>query len=112
MPVGCTLPDDELRSRARERIDSGRLPLAISTFVDAAFGTGNTCRLCDEPITREHVEYEVRDRPQDKGFVMHLRCHQNWQLECIHRMWRRPAKQVQVAESIGVADRNLTGKAS
>jgi hypothetical protein len=85
MPTGCTYSDEQLRWRAVEAIVSGRLPLAITTRLKASFGIGSTCCLCGQEITRSHAEYEVVDVRDGRSLVLHVRCHQAWQLECIHR---------------------------
>lgn len=56
---------------ARQRIDSGRLPVLFSPMLDAGYGTGEPC--C----------YEVSDKQADRVLVMHLACHAAWELECV-----------------------------
>ena len=80
------LPQAELRSRAIERIENGRLPLAISTHIDAGYGAGSTCVLCDQTISREKIEYDVIDPRTDRSLSFHLACHLEWQRECALRL--------------------------
>jgi len=94
MPAGSSLSDYDLRFRAGECIDDGRLPVAVSTRLAAGYGTGKPCILCQELVTSEHMEYEV-DSPRDgKTLTFHLRCHLAWQLECIRRLPARPPVRV------------------
>jgi hypothetical protein len=97
VPAGSSLPDHELRLRAGERIEDGRLPLLVSTKVAAGYGTVNQCAVCDEPVTHEHTEYEVKDPRDGKLLMVHLRCYRAWQLECISRLPARPP--VRITES-------------
>jgi hypothetical protein len=86
MPTGSSLTDEELRARAREQLEAGRLPCAISTYVNAAYGGGRRCALCEERIERTHIEYEIADLRHSGSTFFHLRCHHAWQLECLCRM--------------------------
>ena len=51
MPTKPALTESELRSRVLQRIENGRLPLMLSTGIDAGYGEGVRCDLCDQPIT-------------------------------------------------------------
>jgi hypothetical protein len=86
MPTGSSWSNRQLISLARNLIDGGQLPVAVYTRLFAGLGTGQTCDLCRQPITHEHVEYEVRDANDGNPLNFHLRCHQAWQCECIHRL--------------------------
>jgi hypothetical protein len=86
MPTGSSLSNDQLLALARARLADGQLPVVISTRVDAGYGVGHACTLCNQLITRAHTEYDVRPEPAGSVLVFHLRCHQAWQLECIRRM--------------------------
>ncbi len=58
MPFEPVLPESELRSRASQRIEGGRLPLVLATRIDAGYGEGVRCDLCDKLIARDKVEYD------------------------------------------------------
>jgi hypothetical protein len=73
-----------LRLRARERIEDGRLPATQITRLVADYGRGDWCLLCDEPIAREQIEYEIEDPRGADALIFHLRCHEAWQLECVY----------------------------
>jgi hypothetical protein len=90
MPIGSSLSNDQLRSLARERLNDGRLPEAILTTLDAGYGGGESCVLCDELILPGHTEYVIADPRHGEALLFHLRCHHAWQLECIARFRSRP----------------------
>lgn len=85
MPFGPRMSDESLRSMAHERIADGRLPVIFPPSMQAGYGSGTTCRLCEQPIESRQVEYEVTD-PDGRPMFLHLVCHANWQLEC--RAWK------------------------
>lgn len=91
MPTGSSLSNEQLRSLARERLDDGRLPEAICTTLDAGYGSGESCVLCDELILPAHTEYMIADPRHGEALLFHLRCHHAWQLECIARFRGRAA---------------------
>jgi hypothetical protein len=86
MPTEPLLPTSELHSRALQRIEDGRLPLALSTHIDARYGVGDKCDLCDQPITEHKIEYDVTDEGSGKSLHFHLACHTAWQRECALRL--------------------------
>ena len=86
MPIEPVLPMSELHSRVLKRIDDGRLPLALSTQIDARYGVGVRCDLCDQPIATDKIEYDVIDQASGKSLRFHLACHLAWQRECAHRL--------------------------
>lgn len=87
MPTESQIRDRELRSRVRERIKNGRLPLILSRDILAGYGSGkNTCAACDQPITRDHIEYELKDAPIPVSLLFHFGCHAVWQIECAKRL--------------------------
>ena len=95
MPTEPVLPESELRSRALQRIGDGRLPVVLSTRIDAGYGTGIRCDLCDQPIASDKIEYDVADPRSLKLLRFHLACHLAWQRECAIRLrdFRPPLSQ-------------------
>jgi hypothetical protein len=84
MPYGPRLSEDELFSRARERIKEGRLPLVLSKDLIAGDGgSGDMCCVCDQEILSAHVQYELIDPRDSSQLTFHLACHAVWQLECV-----------------------------
>lgn len=77
-----------LALRVRERIADGRLPVVLSRKLAAGYGSGHTCRVCDRPILRQHVEYEVNDAGDGGQLTLHRSCYVIWQVECARRMIR------------------------
>jgi hypothetical protein len=51
MPAESVLPESELRSLVLQRIEDRRLPILLSTHIDAGYGAGVRCVLCDQPIS-------------------------------------------------------------
>jgi len=82
MPTDATTVQDGLRLRVRRLIDNGRLPRESYIQIDACYGDGNVCSVCDQPITRYQVEYDSFDLSTAKSLSFHLPCYAVWQLEC------------------------------
>lgn len=85
MSAGPASSYADLRARAREQLDSGRLPARVAESVAAGYGSSaKICSLCGEPITATQVEYEVL------GYVaeplsLHVTCYAAWRDECLQR---------------------------
>jgi hypothetical protein len=94
MPTEPVLPESELRSRAVERIEDGRLPLVLSTTIYAGYGQDVQCDLCDQPIARDKIEYDVT-AGNDKRLHFHIACHFAWQRECALRLRDIPSASMQ-----------------
>jgi len=58
----------------------------LSTRIDAGFGAGDQCDLCDQAIASNKVEYVVTDAHDGKPRHFHLACHLEWQRECAQRL--------------------------
>jgi hypothetical protein len=82
MRTETVLPESELRLRAQERMADGRLPVRMVTLIEASYGRGNVCCVCDRPITPDKVEYDVVDPRDTKYLSLHFSCHVIWQREC------------------------------
>jgi hypothetical protein len=95
MPTEPVLPEAELRSRVLQRIENGRLPLILSTNIDAGYGDGVPCDLCDQAIAADKVEYDVTDPGSGRRLHFHIACHMAWQRECALRLrdFRLPLTQ-------------------
>jgi hypothetical protein len=99
------MPDDDriLREKARDAIQSGRLPATIPTRTYGGFSTGTTCAVCGDTVPTGEVEYElefpVAPPPDDRSlgemlerlhaqervrhYHVHVRCFAAWQIECV-----------------------------
>ena len=95
MPAEPVLPESELRSRVLQRIEDGRLPVVLSTAIYAGYGRGFQCDLCDQPISRDKIEYDVARPRGDERLHFHFACHVAWQRECALRLkdFRAPSTQ-------------------
>jgi len=95
MPTEPVLPESELRSLVLERIDDGRLPVMLSTRIDAGYGVRVRCDLCEQPIAPDKIEYDVTDPGRGKRLHFHIACHLAWQRECAIRLrgFRPPPTQ-------------------
>jgi hypothetical protein len=82
MPTEPVLPENELRSRVLLRLEDGRLPLMLATRIDAGYGAGAQCVICDLPIAADKIEYDVTDFRTSKRLHFHIACHLAWQREC------------------------------
>jgi hypothetical protein len=74
-----------LRERARQKMRRGTLPSDSEARVWAGPGLGLPCDVCDQPIERDDLEYELEfatdpARPP-QAYRFHRRCHAAWQLE-------------------------------
>jgi hypothetical protein len=88
MATGATLLESELRLRVLRRIDDGRLPVALVSVIDASYGSGKVCCVCDRPITRDAVEYDIVDPRSTNCLSFHFSCHVIWQQECAQHVKR------------------------
>jgi hypothetical protein len=82
MPDKAYLPDRELRRRAREEIQKGRLPDSAPASIWGGRGSGLPCAVCGDPILPNQVEYEISESSGVDSLRFHLPCHAVWQLEC------------------------------
>jgi hypothetical protein len=83
MPL--TKLEQELRPVARERIAKGQLPRYAPSTIWGGYGSGNLCSLCDQPIERDQIEYEIEDPGEHAAsstYRFHMVCQSIWQLEC------------------------------
>jgi hypothetical protein len=72
--------EEALQKRARERIEQGLLPREKPTRLWGGHGSGQSCSLCDQPISdtepEMELEYETTARVPTVRF--HLRCQSLW----------------------------------
>jgi len=95
MPTEPVLPESELRSRVLERIADGRLPIALSSHIDAGYGVGAQCVLCDQPIAPDKIEYDITGLGSGNCLRFHFACHAAWQRECALRLRDPPERWMQ-----------------
>jgi len=81
MPSEPYLQERELRRRAREEIESGRLPKSLTASIWGGRGSGLPCAVCGDHIQSDRVEYEIDDPRGGEPFRFHPTCHTVWQLE-------------------------------
>jgi len=72
--------------RAVERIQDGRLPCVSATGIDAGYGTGILCALCDQSIVPDKIEYDVTDPKSSTRMDFHFAYHEVWQRERAQRL--------------------------
>ena len=73
-----------LRQKAREAILAGKLPHRRPERMWAGPGVGSPCTICDKPVERDEIEYELDftlDHSQPTPRV-HLRCFAAWEFFC------------------------------
>jgi hypothetical protein len=81
MPL--TEPQEALRPIARERIAKGQLPCERPSRMLGGPGSGQLCSLCDKPIERYQIEFEIEpEGATEQTFRFHTLCHSIWELEC------------------------------
>ena len=71
-----------LRSRVRQDLKNGDLPVMLPQPIAAGYGSGRACDVCDQPITTTQIECEVDDDRDGRRLRFHLGCNLIWQLEC------------------------------
>ena len=84
------MPDEAtLREFVRLAIRNGMLPRRDPARVWGGPGVGAVCRVCEKPITRDQLEYELEFPPYSGNagldklhkLHLHLRCFAAWELE-------------------------------
>jgi hypothetical protein len=86
MPTEPVLPEHELHARVLQCIEDGRLPCVLASHIDAGYGTGVLCDLCNRSIAPDKVEYDVTDPKSGRRMHFHFACHAIWQRECALRL--------------------------
>ena len=76
----------ELRKVAREVLRAGKLPRQKPDHTWGGPGVGAPCAVCEKPVTRDELEYEVQfahdgASPGLDKYPLHLRCFAVWELE-------------------------------
>ena len=100
MTTEAALLEIELRLRVQRRINDGRLPVVLVRGVEASYGTGEVCCVCDQPITSDTVEYDIVGSGGTDYLSFHLFCHVIWQLECALRVGRtEPGDDVRISNA-------------
>jgi hypothetical protein len=81
------MPDGPiLRERARAAIEAGKLPRRSADRTWGGPGVGAPCSVCDQPVTRDQMEFEVQFVNQGTApgldvYHVHVRCFAAWELE-------------------------------
>jgi hypothetical protein len=75
-----------LREFARLAIRRGTLPRRDPDRTWGGPGVGALCTICEKPVTREQVEYEIQFANDDANpgldkYHLHIRCFAAWELE-------------------------------
>ncbi len=70
----------------RQRINDGRLPIAFITLINVGFDVGQACPVCDRPVTRDKVAYDIVDPRNANHLTFDFACHVVWQCECARRV--------------------------
>lgn len=86
MSTDATTAHIELDVRVRSLIEDGHLPAELDNQINAGYGDGNVCSVCDQAITRYQVEYGCSDVRTMTSLCFHLRCYRIWQRECKRRV--------------------------
>lgn len=81
------MPDEAiLRQKAREAVQTGKLPARRPDRTWGGPGTGTPCAVCELPVQRDEMEFEL-EFARDSGapgldkYHIHIRCFAAWQFE-------------------------------
>jgi hypothetical protein len=81
------MPDEaRLREKARAAVERGKMPARRPDHMWGGPGTGAECSVCEEPVTRGDLEFEIEfacdgeNADPDKHHV-HIRCFAAWEFE-------------------------------
>jgi hypothetical protein len=74
-----------LREKARQGIQSGKLPTRRPSDTWGGFSIGGFCAVCDLRLSPGEVEIELQVRPEGaqtgEAYLMHIACHAAWEAE-------------------------------
>ncbi len=76
--------EEALVETARERIETGRLPVISPRRTWGGPGSGARCALCDLTVTPLEIEFEVEFAPgpvNPRVLHFHRQCHTAWDAE-------------------------------
>ena len=93
--AGAVSDDDRPRAIVRARLGSGAL-FPVNGHSWAGYGSGRPCAVCDAPIGRDEIEYEVTG-PKGRSFI-HLVCFMVW-----HRESERPCTEPPESDGKNIA---------
>jgi hypothetical protein len=82
MPTKPVRPESELRLLVQQRIKDRRLPIMRPAQIYAGHGSGTPCCVCDQPIERAKMEYEIPGPDAATRLKFHFACYVIWQQEC------------------------------
>ena len=80
------IDEGTLWKRAREAVETGKLPNRRPTCMWGGSGVGASCAICEDPLEPDELEYEVEFDQIDgsaasQGYHIHVRCYAAWELE-------------------------------
>ena len=81
-----------LHKKAREAIQSGRLPAMKPSRTWGGPGSGTPCSVCGESVTQGQIELEIEYRRNGNGrpgldnYYLHIRCFAVWECESQNRL--------------------------
>lgn len=83
------MPDEPiLREKAREAIRNGKIPARRPDRTWGGPGVGVPCTICELPVTRDQMEFEIQFERAGAGhalgldnFHVHVRCFAAWEFE-------------------------------
>jgi hypothetical protein len=81
MSTEPVLPEEALRSRVRQLMETGRLPAMRPMSIIAGYGGGQRCAVCDQAIASSMLKYEVL-APDKQPLRFHFACFVIWQRAC------------------------------
>jgi hypothetical protein len=80
------MEEQELRAKAHEALQAGRLPNRRPDRTWGGPGIGAACAVCDLPVARDQLEFQIEfaadgDNPSLDRYHVHIRCFAAWEFE-------------------------------
>ena len=80
------IDDGTLKTKARQAVQTGKLPNRRPICMWGGNGFGACCPICDSAVKPDELEYEVQFDEIDgsaapHGYHIHVRCYAAWELE-------------------------------
>jgi hypothetical protein len=85
--VASQMGEHALREKAREVIQTAKLPNRCPDQMWGGPGVGANCAICGAPVNHDELELEIELAREDEGpslsqYHFHIQCFAAWEAEC------------------------------